>query len=215
MFPGHGDFDEAANTASPNPHTVQVDISCAAANQAQVQIRWAYNSASSAGYSHYYWGLDDVRIFENPLISNLGIVQVLNGTCHFEISGFVFHDLNADGDWDADEYPLSFQEVTVPALGVTMITNDEGAFTVPVPAGLYDVFVTETEDFPFNTTPNPHTVWTNDGSSLYTEFGLSIDFPDFEICVDFYPSGGGFLCDGITNSRDPLELLGLMGNSCN
>ena len=44
-----------------------------------MQIRWAYNSAGAAGYSHYFWGLDDIRIFENPLENDLEITQVMNG----------------------------------------------------------------------------------------------------------------------------------------
>lgn len=79
VFEGHGSFIQAANEASANPLTTQLDISCAAAGQESVQIRWAYNSAGAAGYSHYFWGIDDIRIFENPTANNIEVMQVVNG----------------------------------------------------------------------------------------------------------------------------------------
>jgi len=78
-FAAHGDFFESANEASANPQVTSLDISCAAAGESAVQIRFAYNNPLEAGYSHYYWGIDDVRIFENTLSNNLEAQQVTNG----------------------------------------------------------------------------------------------------------------------------------------
>jgi hypothetical protein len=80
-FDAHGTFIESANTASANALTTSVDISCVAANSADVQIRFSYLQAPETGdaYSHYYWGIDDVTISENPVDNDLAAVQLTNG----------------------------------------------------------------------------------------------------------------------------------------
>jgi hypothetical protein len=80
-FDAHGTFIESANTTSANALTTSVDISCVAANSADVQIRFSYLQPPEIGgnYSHYYWGIDDVTIFENITAHNLAITQVFNG----------------------------------------------------------------------------------------------------------------------------------------
>ena len=47
-----------------------LDIGCAAAGQAAVDIRFAYrqNPIVGNGYSHYYWGIDDIRIEASPFL---------------------------------------------------------------------------------------------------------------------------------------------------
>jgi hypothetical protein len=80
-FDGHGSFIESANTASANPLTTSVDISCAAAGQSDVRIRFSYLQPEETGdgYSHYFWGIDDVVISENPVVNDLSIVQLTTG----------------------------------------------------------------------------------------------------------------------------------------
>ena len=80
-FDGHGSFIESANTASANPLPVGVDVSCVAAYQDSVQVRFAYRQAeeTATGYSHYYWGIDDVTISTNDVMNDLEVVQVVNG----------------------------------------------------------------------------------------------------------------------------------------
>ena len=80
-FDAHGDFIEAANTASANPLPVRVDISCAAAYQSDVKLRFAYRQPpeTGAGYSHYYWGIDDVVVTSNDVVNDIAITQVTNG----------------------------------------------------------------------------------------------------------------------------------------
>lgn len=80
-FDAHGSFIESANTASANVLTTSVDISCAAAYSAEVQVRFSYLQAPETGnaYSHYYWGIDDVTISENPVANDLATVQLTNG----------------------------------------------------------------------------------------------------------------------------------------
>jgi hypothetical protein len=80
-FDGHGTFIQSANTASANPLTTSVDISCVAAGESDVRIRFSYLQAPETGdgYSHYYWGFDDVVISENPIENELEITQITSG----------------------------------------------------------------------------------------------------------------------------------------
>ena len=67
-FDAHGTFIESANRLREC-----IDyfgrISCVAANNADVQVRFSYLQAPETGdaYNHYYWGIDDVTISENLL----------------------------------------------------------------------------------------------------------------------------------------------------
>ena len=80
-FDAHGDFIESANEASANPLTVSVDVSCVAAYKEAVQLRFAYRQASETGqgYTHYYWGIDDVVVSSNNVANDVEITQVTNG----------------------------------------------------------------------------------------------------------------------------------------
>ncbi|MFT6726729.1 MAG: hypothetical protein ACJAV7_001179 [Flavobacteriales bacterium] len=77
-FPSHGDAILSVNSISDNPVTTTVDISCAAAGQSAVQIRFAYN-AGGAGFSTYFWGLDDICIYANEATNDLEVLQITNG----------------------------------------------------------------------------------------------------------------------------------------
>lgn len=79
VFPANGNFNPSANSLSANPLNTRVDISCAAAGQSSVLVRWGYNTAAAAGYSHYFWGIDDIEIFDNSIVNDLEILQVTNG----------------------------------------------------------------------------------------------------------------------------------------
>ena len=80
-FDAHGSFIESANTASANPLPVSVDVSCVAADQDSVNLRFAYRQAPETGtaYSHYYWGIDDVTVSSNDVMNDIEITQVTNG----------------------------------------------------------------------------------------------------------------------------------------
>ena len=80
-FDAHGDFIESANEASANPLPVSLDVSCVAAYEDSVQLRFAYRQApeTGQGYSHYYWGIDDVTVTSNTVANDLEITQVTNG----------------------------------------------------------------------------------------------------------------------------------------
>lgn len=80
-FDAHGSFIESANTASANPLPTTIDISCVAAFSSEVYIKFSYlqNPIVGNGYSHYYWGIDDVTISANPNEDDLEVVQLTNG----------------------------------------------------------------------------------------------------------------------------------------
>ena len=84
-FEAGGTFIPSANSASANPLVTGLDISCAAAGEAAVDIRFAYrqNPIVGNGYSHYYWGIDDIRIEANPVADDLELVQLTNGDVYF------------------------------------------------------------------------------------------------------------------------------------
>lgn len=100
-FAANGTFIPSANTISANPLNTQVDISCAAAGQSAVQIRFGYNVAGEAGYSHYFWGVDDIEIYTNDINNDLVITQVTNGDIveiwEYRITPFEQRTLEADG----------------------------------------------------------------------------------------------------------------------
>ncbi len=79
VFPANGNFTPSANSLSANPLNTRVDISCAAAGQSSVLVRWGYNTAAATGYSHYFWGIDDIQIHDNGSTNDLEILQVTNG----------------------------------------------------------------------------------------------------------------------------------------
>lgn len=78
-FNATGILNTSANQLSANPLLTTIDISCAAALQPSVYVRWAYNASFANGYSHYFWGLDDICIFETTIENDLEITQVTNG----------------------------------------------------------------------------------------------------------------------------------------
>jgi hypothetical protein len=78
-FPAHGEFFESANALSANPLPTEIDISCVAAGQSNVKIRFGYNIAGIPQYIQYFWGIDDVIVSGNPSENDLEVVQVVNG----------------------------------------------------------------------------------------------------------------------------------------
>lgn len=100
-FAGHGDFSPAANALSANPLPTGVDISCVAAGQSNVMIRFGYNTAGETGYSHYFWGIDDVVVAGNPVANDLEIRQVVNGDVwnlwEYRLTPMEQKTLSADG----------------------------------------------------------------------------------------------------------------------
>jgi hypothetical protein len=73
------EFTGGANDASANPLVSAVDISAAAAGQGSVIIRFGWQPNGNSSHSHYFWGIDDIRAYENPVQNDLRVLQVTNG----------------------------------------------------------------------------------------------------------------------------------------
>jgi hypothetical protein len=77
VFPGHGEFLPDANTNSGNITTL-LDISCVAAGEADVIVRFGY-SIGDTGFGFYSWAIDDISIFEGAVDNDIAISQITNG----------------------------------------------------------------------------------------------------------------------------------------
>lgn len=53
-------------------------------------------------------------------------------TCEYQLSGMVFHDANANGTFDAGDYPLSAWPVTLLPEGLVAYTDQQGVYLFPV-----------------------------------------------------------------------------------
>lgn len=78
-FDARGGVNVPSNSQSPTPLNTTIDISCIAAGEANVRIRFSYNSEERPNQTHYYWGIDEVKVFENDVNNNLTITDVFCG----------------------------------------------------------------------------------------------------------------------------------------
>ena len=78
VFPGEGSFLPDANTSSGNLTTI-IDISCVAAFQSDVLVRFAYNNAFDQFFGFYSWCIDDIFLYEAAAANDLEVLQVTNG----------------------------------------------------------------------------------------------------------------------------------------
>jgi hypothetical protein len=60
-------YNGGANNFSANPMLTNIDISPYAAGFSQVKIRFGFNPEFLSGFTHYFWAVDDVLIFVNPI----------------------------------------------------------------------------------------------------------------------------------------------------
>lgn len=121
-----------------------------------------------------------------------------DGSCRFEVIGTVFFDENENGVMDGDDYGLPFQEVGLLPDGLSLTTNDNGNFMVNASGSdEYSFVLAGNPLFPFFTTPQILTFdatqdnWNQD--TLF--FGLSNEFPAFDLEADMYSEIAGFPCN--------------------
>ena len=79
-------------------------MSCVAANQDSVFLRFAYRQAPETGtaYSHYYWGIDDVTVSSNDVVNDIEIIKsptVMFSMCGSTERRFWAGDSEHDGGW--------------------------------------------------------------------------------------------------------------------
>ena len=131
------------------------------------------------------------------------------GSCSFKITGTVFYDENENGIMDGAEYGLPFQTITIEALGLTYITNDQGNFIANLGSQSLAFFeLSENPLFPYFTTLNIQSFDASSSTSTNLMFGISNEFPEFGICIDLYPSGNGFLCNDYSNHNICFRNMG-------
>ena len=97
-------------------------------------------------------------------------------------------------------FVLASQEIMIEPLGVTLFTNDYGEFSFDHSGSQSLTFSVElTPIFPFSSTSNPITLDPLSDTDLTLEFGVAKEFPEFDVFVDIYPNGNGFLCNDWSN----------------
>ena len=131
---------------------------------------------------------DETAVNFNPLAD-------CDDTCLFALEGFVYHDENGTGEYEATEDLLPF--ITVQDTeGISMsITNDQGEYQLHLPIGEHSIEVVNPETYPYTSTTEPVTVTFPLTEATSADFGLSTEEPLHQICVDFYPSGSTWLCN--------------------
>ena len=117
-----GGLIPAATNAQFNSQIVTVDISCVAANEADVIIRWAWRQPEGGGDSHYFWGIDDIVIAENETGNDLVIADYTSYT-----------DYETTGTFEYGTWPFSQLTEIQPA------ANYQVAGTVPQPNSVLTV----------------------------------------------------------------------------
>jgi hypothetical protein len=79
VFDAAPEFTGGANDASANPLVSAVDISAIAAGQGYVIIRFGWQPNGNSTHSHYFWGIDDIRAYENPVQNDVRVTEVTSG----------------------------------------------------------------------------------------------------------------------------------------
>ena len=125
-----------------------------------------------------------------------------DGSCIYEINGYVFYDGNTNGVFDQDgfDFGLAYQTVTLMPDNITVVTDQDGFYSFgTLEAGDYTLNLdTEGSAFPINTTPALVEL-TIEGleDNAQFDFGVADDSAISAICVDFYPWVWGYPCNSI------------------
>ena len=69
-------YTGGSNNFSDNPLLTNIDISPYAAGYSEVKIRFGYNPEEFEGFTHYFWAVDDVIIFVNPIEFDLAVSEM-------------------------------------------------------------------------------------------------------------------------------------------
>jgi hypothetical protein len=79
VFDGAPGFTGGANDASANPMLTTIDISGVAAGESAVQFRFGWQANGNATHSHYFWGVDDILLYPNPVQNDIEVTYVSTG----------------------------------------------------------------------------------------------------------------------------------------
>ncbi|MFM9985434.1 MAG: FG-GAP-like repeat-containing protein [Flavobacteriales bacterium] len=119
-------------------------------------------------------------------------------SCIYPFTGRVFFDENLNGYYDANDYGLPFQQITVNPGNILLITDNNGFFTA---------FLSDNDDFIISHVADPNFPYYTSFSEYYTidfdgqggdySFGLSIEEPNFDIEVNILPDF--YVCNSYVN----------------
>ena len=93
----------AQNQSAGNPHSVQIDISSVAANQATVYVRFKYT-----GDWDYYWMFDDLTLFEPAAVDAGVTASDLVSGCSLSSTTPITITINNYGGSSISNVPVSF-----------------------------------------------------------------------------------------------------------
>lgn len=172
------DFIPAANSGSVNPQQAVLDISCDAALQSDVSIRFAFlqNPQTGGGYSHYYWGLDDITIHANPIEYGVVVEHLFLGDTYNEFAySMVPLSLAAsaeEGGLDAQVWlsNVGAQDLNDLTIGILVLDGSGDpvfSYTTPayeLPSAANSLVCPPAEDFWIDI----ETGWVPDGLGTYT-----------------------------------------------
>ncbi|NNC84050.1 MAG: hypothetical protein HKN79_10780, partial [Flavobacteriales bacterium] len=132
----------------------------------------------------------------DPLASNYDPnVGIDDGSCLFDVTGYIYHDVNENGFEEPGEYALAGQEVYLLPDSILGLTNEQGIFSfTDLDYGYYSVGVNNDTVFPFNTTLSPldFTLYLGEESDLV--FGISNDAPLAQLQVTSIPFANTLPC---------------------
>jgi uncharacterized repeat protein (TIGR01451 family) len=129
-----------------------------------------------------------------------------NGSCQYPIHGRVFHDTNANGIFDGEDYGLAFQQVVINPDNMLVYTDDQGYYSIDVGQGNFELTHVASDVFPYYTTALSYSGLSQWLHTSELDFGISAVVPVAEICLDIYPAW--YLCDDIVQFNLCFRNLG-------
>jgi hypothetical protein len=211
------DYDESTNpnvyaalpanvdNPTPNPYTVQIDISAAAGGQSEVYIR--FNWTGTWGYA---WFLDDFKILEQPENDVLLTTEVFVGSNNEGIEYGRTPLAHVDASYEVAAYGENF--------GSTIQTNvavdvDFGSFAYNYAVGdvesatAIEVTNVETPALELGTYEGTYTISSTEDADGGDNFGNNSLLRNFEITADVYSQ------DGIDVQPNSILSLGSVGSN--
>jgi hypothetical protein len=211
------DYDESTNpnvyaalpanvdNPTPNPYTVQIDISAAAGGQSEVYIR--FNWTGTWGYA---WFLDDFKILEQPESDVLLTTEVFVGSNNEGIEYGRTPLAHVDASYEVAAYGENF--------GSTIQTNvavdvDFGSFAYNYAVGdvesatAIEVTNVETPALELGTYEGTYTISSTEDADGGDNFGNNSLLRNFEITADVYSQ------DGIDVQPNEILSLGSVGSN--
>ena len=211
------DYDESTNpnvyaampanvdNPTPNPLTVQIDISGAAGGQSEVYIR--FNWTGTWGYA---WFLDDFKILEQPESDVLLSTEVFAGSNNEGIEYGRTPLAHVDASYEVAAYGENFGSTTQTNVAVDV---DFGSFAYNYPVGdvesatAIEVTNVETPALEIGTYEGTYTVSSTEDADGGDNFGNNSLLRNFEITADVYSQ------DGIDVQPNEILSLGSVGSN--